>query len=175
LEALGEHSRFEQTILPHLDSAYNLARWLARDAHDAEEIAQEALCRALRFFDSFRGGDARTWLLKVVRNTCYTWLERHRSRAPAESYEEDLHDPRSEALNPAKLLLRHADRQMLMEAMEELPVAFREAVILRDLEGLSYQEIAAVTAVPLGTVMSRLSRGRRQLQQRLAHCLGEES
>jgi RNA polymerase sigma-70 factor (ECF subfamily) len=174
VEASGLQTRFEHIILPHLDSAYNLARWLTHDAHDAEDVVQEALYRALRFFDGYRGGDARTWLLKVVRNTCYTWLERHRARPPAAPFEEEEHDLGSDSLNPEKLFLRRADRQLLLEAIEALPVAFRETVILRDLEGLSYQEIATVTGNPVGTVMSRLARGRRQLQKSLAHCLGPE-
>jgi RNA polymerase sigma-70 factor (ECF subfamily) len=168
-----DRTRFEQAVLPHLDAAYNLARWLTRDPHDAEDVVQEALCRALRFFGGFRGGDVRTWVLKVVRTTCYTWLQRHRARELTAPLDEDSSAAGSEALNPEKLFLQRADRQMLLEAIESLPVEFREAVVLRELEGLSYQEIAGVAGVPLGTVMSRLSRGRKQLQQRLAHCLGE--
>jgi RNA polymerase sigma-70 factor (ECF subfamily) len=174
VESLREQARFEQIILPHLDAAYNLARWLTRNPHDAEDVVQEALCRALRFFHGFRGGDARTWLLKVVRNTCYTWLEQHRGRQPAAPFNEQEHDSASDLLNPEKMFLRRADRQMLLDAMEALPVHYREALILRELEGLSYQEIATITGVPLGTVMSRLARGRRHLQHRLALCLGGE-
>jgi RNA polymerase sigma-70 factor (ECF subfamily) len=174
VEGPAERHHFEKIVLPHLDSAYNLARWLTRDPHDAEDVVQEALCRALRYFGNFRGGDGRTWLLKVVRNTCYTWLQRHRGHEPAVQFNEELVTG-SETLNPEKLFLRRADRQMLLEAIEALPAAFREVVILRDLEELSYQEIAEIMAVPLGTVMSRLSRGRRHLQQRLAHCLGGEA
>jgi RNA polymerase sigma-70 factor (ECF subfamily) len=175
VEALSQQTRFEQVVLPHLDSAYNLARWLTHDAHDAEDVTQEALCRALRFFGGYRGGNPRTWLLKVVRNTCYSWLERHHKRPPLAAFDEEEHDAGSDALNPEKLFFRRADRQMLLEAIEALPVAFREAVVLRDLEGLSYQDIATVTGNPIGTVMSRLARGRRQLQRSLAHCLGEEA
>jgi RNA polymerase sigma-70 factor (ECF subfamily) len=166
----AERTRFEEVMLPYLDAAYNLARWLTRDATDAEDVVQEALCRALRFFGGFRGGDARAWLLRVVRTTCYTWLQRHRSR----DLTEPLDEVGSDALNPEKLFLQRADRQMLLDAIEALPVAFREVVVLRELEEMTYQEIAVVTAVPLGTVMSRLARARKQLQQRLAHTLGEE-
>jgi RNA polymerase sigma-70 factor (ECF subfamily) len=169
-----KRSRFEATVLPHLDAAYNLARWLTRDGHDAEDVVQEAFCRAFQFFDGFRGGDARAWLLQVVRNTCYTWLERHRGREPALSFDEDLHGEASEALNPEKLFLRRADQQMLREAVEALPVPFREVIVLRELEGLSYQEVAAVAGIPVGTVMSRLARARGRLQQRLAECPGKE-
>jgi RNA polymerase sigma-70 factor (ECF subfamily) len=174
VEGSRDQARFEQIILPHLDSAYNLARWLTRDPHDAEDVVQEALCRALRYFCGYRGGDARTWLLKVVRNTCYTWLERHRIRPLPASFNEEEHDVGSDALNPERMFLRRADRQMVLEALEALPVAYREVMILRELEGLSYQDIATVTGTPVGTVMSRLARGRRHLQQSLAHCLGGE-
>ena len=171
---LTKRSRFEATVLPHLDAAYNLARWLTRDGHDAEDVVQEAFCRAFQFFDGFRGGDARAWLLQVVRNTCYTWMGRHRGREPVLSFDEELHGQASEALNPEKLVLRRADVQMLREAVEALPVPFREVIVLRELEGLSYQEIAAVAGIPVGTVMSRLARARGRLQQRLAECLGKE-
>ena len=169
-----ERTRFEQAVLPHLDAAYNLARWLTRDANDAEDVVQEAFCRALRFFGGFRGGDARAWLLKVVRTTCYTWLQRHRGRDLTSPLDEDCHEAGSYALNPERLFLQRADKQMLLEAIEELPVTFREMIVLRELEELTYQQIAGVTGVPLGTVMSRLSRARKQLQDRLAHALGEE-
>jgi RNA polymerase sigma-70 factor (ECF subfamily) len=169
-----EQARFEQAVLPYLDAAYNLARWLTRDPHDAEDVVQEALCRALRFFGGFRGGDARTWLLKIVRTTCCTWLQRHRARDLTAPLEEDRHEAGSDALNPEKLFLQRADRQMLLEAIEALPLAFREAIVLREIEGLTYQQISTVAEVPLGTVMSRLARARKQLQERLAHCLGEE-
>jgi RNA polymerase sigma-70 factor (ECF subfamily) len=170
----SKQQRFEGAVLPHLDAAYNLARWLTRDGHDAEDVVQEAFCRAFQFFDGFRGGNPRAWLLQIVRHTSYTWLERHRERQPALSFDEGLHGEASEALNPEKLFLQRADRQMLREAVEALPVPFREVIVLRELEGLSYQEIAAVAGIPVGTVMSRLARARGRLQQRLAECLGKE-
>lgn len=166
--------RFEGAVLPHLDAAYNLARWLTRDGHDAEDVVQEAFFRAFKFFDGFRGGDARAWLLRVVRHTCYTWMERQHGRGATTSFDEELHGEASEALNPEKLFWQRADRQLLREAVEALPVPFREVIVLRELEGLSYQEIAAVAGIPVGTVMSRLSRARGQLHQRLAECLGKE-
>ncbi len=171
---LAERTRFEDAVLPYLDAAYNLARWLTRDKNDAEDVVQEAFCRALRYFGGFRGGDARAWLLKVVRSTAYTWLQRHRARDLTAPLDEDCHEAGSDALNPEKLFLQRADKQTLLEAIEELPVTFREVIVLRELEELTYQEIAAVAAVPLGTVMSRLARARKQLQQGLAHTLGEE-
>jgi RNA polymerase sigma-70 factor (ECF subfamily) len=170
----AERTRFEQAVLPHLDAAYNLARWLTRNANDAEDVVQEAFCRALRFFGGFRGGDARAWLLKVVRTTCYTWLQRHRARDLTAPLDEDRDEAGSYALNPERLFLQRADKHMLLEAIEDLPVTFREVIVLRELEELTYQEIAGVAGVPLGTVMSRLSRARKQLQDRLAHTLGEE-
>lgn len=171
----NERRRFEEVILPHLDAAYNLARWLTRDPHDAEDVVQEAYFRALKFFHSFRGQNGRTWLLQVVRHTCYTWLQTHRSREVARPFDEEFHGEASEDLNPAKLFQRRADAEQLRAAIEGLSLEFREAVVLRELEGLSYQEIATVAGIPLGTVMSRLARARHQLQERLAHCLGEES
>jgi RNA polymerase sigma-70 factor (ECF subfamily) len=170
-----ELRRFEEAVLPHLDAAYNLARWLTRNDHDAQDAVQEAYCRALKFFPSFRGDNGRTWLLTVVRHACYDWLARHRARELTVSFDEHVHGEGSDALNPEKLFLRRADQQMLRQAIEALPVEFREVVVLRELEGLSYQEIATVARIPLGTVMSRLARARKQLHERLAHCLGEES
>src|SRR4051794_35492997 len=115
--------RFERAVLPCLDAAYNLARWLTRDPNDAEDVVQEALCRALRFFAGFRGGDVRSWLLKVVRTTCYTWLQRHRARELL-PLDEESREAGSDDLNPEKLFLQRADRQMLLDAIEALPVTF---------------------------------------------------
>jgi RNA polymerase sigma factor (sigma-70 family) len=159
---------FEQMVLPHLDAAYNLARWLTRRDHDAEDVVQEAYLRAFNGFAQFHGGDARCWLLTIVRNTCYTWLTRNRQRTPTASFDEALHDVATSEFDPSTVLQQHADRETLKDAIEALPVEFREALILREFEGLSYQEIAAVANVPVGTVMSRLARAR----QRLGHALG---
>ena len=168
-----ERQRFERAALPHLDAAYNLARWLARDAHAAEDIVQEAFCRAARYFASFRGTDGRTWLLTVVRRAAYDWLTERRAW-PAATLDEEAADPVDESSGPEQLAVRNADREMLRRALEELPPEFREVTVLRELEGLSYQQIAAVAGVPIGTVMSRLSRARRQLRRRLARCPGGE-
>jgi RNA polymerase sigma-70 factor (ECF subfamily) len=172
--ATDRRARFEQVVMPHLSTAYNLARWLTRNDHDAEDLVQEAYLRAYKFFDRFQGDDGRPWLLAVVRNTCYTWLKQHRARELAASFDEEIHGAASDAFNPEKLLLQKATRQLLHEALEELPVEFREVVVLRDLEGFSYKEIAAIVDVPLGTVMSRLTRGRGRLQQCLGPRLSKE-
>jgi RNA polymerase sigma factor (sigma-70 family) len=160
-------ARFEQVVLPHLDSAYNLARWLIGNEHDAEDVVQDAYLRAVKFFDSFRGGDARPWLITIVRRTCYDWLARNRAHQSLTVFDEELHSDEGDSLDPAQLALRQEDREMLRQALSELPVEFREVVVLRELEGLSYKEIAVVTNLPPGTIMSRLARAR----ERLRHCL----
>ncbi len=158
---------FEQTILPHLDAAYNLARWLTRRDQDAEDVVQEAFLRAFKFFDGFHGGDSRAWLLMIVRNTCYTWLRQNRTPEPPAAFDEDLHEVECESSNPEAWLQRSADQQLLEHALEALPAEFREVIALRELESLSYKEIAYVTQTPVGTVMSRLARARKQLQHYL--------
>jgi len=169
---LGEKdklARFEQTILPHMDAAYNLARWLTRNKQDAEDMVQEAYLRAFKFFNAFRGVDGRAWLLTIVRNTCYTWLQQNRTKGTITSFDEQIHTVASDLLNPATLVLRSDDSQMVRQALEELPTEFREVVVLRDLEGLSYKEIADIAGIPLGTVMSRLARARERLKQFLCN------
>jgi len=153
--------RFEQLVLPHIDAAFNLARWLLRRREDAEEVAQEALLRACRFFRGFHGGDARAWLLRIVRNTCYSWLEKNRPRELMVEFDEELH-PRPVA-TPESIAIADEDRERLSRALESLPPRVREILVLRELEGCSYKEIAAVMSIPIGTVMSSLSRARRQL------------
>jgi RNA polymerase sigma-70 factor, ECF subfamily len=160
--------RFEQTILPHLGAAYNLARWLTRSAHDADDVVQEAYLRAYQFFDGFHGGDGRAWLLRIVRNTCYTWLEKNRPPRPPAAFDEDKHSLGRTALGPEAPVVADEERELLRQALAELPDEFREAIVLRELEGLSYKEIAAVTGAPIGTIMSRLARGRERLQEGLA-------
>jgi RNA polymerase sigma-70 factor (ECF subfamily) len=168
-----ELRRFEQVALPHLDAAYNLARWLVRDPHAAEDVAQEAYCRAARYFAGYRGGDGRTWLLTVVRRAAYDWLAERRAW-PIPAADEESLGPADESFDPERLAVRRADREMLRRALEELPPEFREVTVLREFEGLSYQQIAVVAGVPVGTVMSRLSRARRQLRRELARCPGGE-
>jgi RNA polymerase sigma-70 factor (ECF subfamily) len=156
--------------MPHLDAAYNLARWLTHDEHAAEDMVQEAYLRALKSFGGFRGTDGRAWLLAIVRNTCYTWLQQKRLREPVTAFDEALHSVEAGAETPVTLLLQKEDKQAVRQAVEELPVELREVVVLRELEGLSYREIAAITDIPMGTVMSRLSRARERLQRRLGEC-----
>jgi RNA polymerase sigma-70 factor, ECF subfamily len=164
------HRRFGELALPHLDSAYNLARWLVRDDHDAQDVVQEAYLRAFRAFAGFRGENARPWLLAIVRNSCFTWLSQHRRAEVEVSYDDDVHggeDPDDGAAafagNPETILARRDDVRLVDEALQQLPVGFREVVVLRDIEDLSYKEIAEVAALPIGTVMSRLARGRKLL------------
>ena len=170
-ELLGGEDRlasFERLLLPHLNAAYNLARWLTHNDQDAEDMVQEAYLRALKSFDGFLGTDGRPWLLTIVRNTCYTWLKRNKANKVATVLEEDSHSVEDDAFNPETLLQKSLESQLLKQALEELPLEFREVLIMRELEGLSYREIADVAGLPLGTVMSRLARARKQLQQRLA-------
>jgi len=158
-------ARFEDTVLPHLDSAYTLARHLLRNEHDAEDVVQDAYLRAVRHFEGYRGGDMRAWLLTIVRNTCYSWFRRHRPDAHTLEFDETVHGEAAD--DPEAEMLRGALRDALDQAIERLPAEFREVVILRDVQGLSYAEIAQVAGIPVGTVMSRLSRARDRLQRAL--------
>jgi RNA polymerase sigma-70 factor (ECF subfamily) len=168
--SLGEphpEESFERVVLPHLPSAYNLARWLTRNDHDADDVVQEAFLRAFRFFPSFRGADARPWLLAIVRNTCWTWLRANRGREIAAAFDEG-DEPADTTASAEEDLVRRADGARLARALEELPTEFREVIVLRELEEMSYREIADVAGIPVGTVMSRLARARRRLQVALA-------
>jgi len=167
VEEQRKSGRFEQVVLPHLDSAYNLARWLTRREHDAEDVVQEAYLRAFNAFDQFHGGDARFWLLKIVRNTCYTWLTRNRGKELPEAFDETMHEIASSEFDPQVILQQQIDSAALRKAIEELPVEFREVLILREFEGLTYQQIASVANLPVGTVMSRLARARARLAETL--------
>jgi RNA polymerase sigma factor (sigma-70 family) len=167
--------RFEQTVLPHLDAAYNLARWLTRNDQDAQDVTQEACLRAFRFFDGYQGGNMRSWLLRIVRNTCYTWLHQNRAPGSDEVFNEEIHSPEfSGGTSPEIQVLAGADKETLRRAIEDLPDVFREALILREIEGMSYKEIADIASVSLGTVMSRLARARARLRQSLGAALGKE-
>ena len=159
---------FEKAVLPHLDAAYNLARWLTRNDADAEDVVQEAYLRAFRFFGGFHGENGRAWLLGIVRNTSYTWMQQNRSPELNMPLDDELHEVKGNDLNPEALLLQKADAQMLRQAVEELPVEFREVLVLRELDEMSYKQIALVADLPIGTVMSRLARARKRLQQILA-------
>ena len=165
-------SRFESEVLPCLDAAYSLARWLVRDEHVAEDVVQDAYLRAFRYFGSFRGGDARPWLLGIVRNVCYSWfVQQKRTR----EFECDMEDADAASLDgqdrvqtPETLLLQKVERAQVTAAITNLPLAFREVLVLREIEELSYEDIARVLDIPKGTVMSRLSRARRLLQEYLS-------
>ena len=156
-------ARFERALLPHLDAAHNLARWLVGNPHDAEDVVQEACVRALTYFDGFRGEDGRAWLLAIIRHTCYDWLRKRRLHVPL----EDIDPPADTGPGPEAEQLRKADRQMVRQSIENLPAEYREVIVLREIEGMSYKQIARVIEAPIGSVMSRLARGRKQLERLL--------
>lgn len=165
--------RFEQVILPQLNSATNLARWLLRNPADAEDVVQEAMLRAYRFFDRFRGGDARAWFLQIVRNACYTWLEKNRPAELMTEFDEEVHQRPSES--PETLAAQSVERERLKRALESLSPRAREVLVLREWEGCSYKEIAEITAIPIGTVMSTLARARERLQRTLTTAAAKEA
>lgn len=162
--------RFEEAALPHLNAAFNLARWLLRDDQGARDAVQEAYLRAFRFFDGFRGGDARPWLLGIVRNVCYSWLADRGNEPEQVEFDEERDGGHRAAVgdggpgNPEQLLLQKAEKGRVDAAIGKLPPIFREVLILRELEDLSYEEIARVAGIPAGTVMSRLARARTLLR-----------
>jgi RNA polymerase sigma-70 factor (ECF subfamily) len=174
MEATPKLALFEKTMLPHLDAAHNLARWLTRNEDDAQDVVQEAYLRAFRFFDGFRGGDGRPWLLAVVRNTALTW----RSRAKAlthVSFDEEIHGAGLEAATVETQLAEGSKFVDLQDCMELLPVEFREIVVMREMEEMPYRDIAEAASLPIGTVMSRLSRARRRLRDCLSARMKEVS
>lgn len=161
-----------EQLLSHLDAAHRLARWLTRNRNEADDIVQEAYLRAFRFFGSFNGADSRNWILTIVRNTYYTSLKRNRNGLAGVEFDEETHSPNLEEINPETILIRRADGQLVWEALDGLPEAFREVVILREIDGMSYKEIATIANVPIGTVMSRLARARKRLQRSLVKLAG---
>ncbi|HUB81054.1 MAG TPA: sigma-70 family RNA polymerase sigma factor [Bryobacteraceae bacterium] len=163
-------AQFEQSVLPHLNAAYNLARWLTRSSGDAEDLVQESYLRAFRSFETFQGQDARGWLLAIVRNTCFTWL-RKKGEQPAIEFDEQVHGVSGGIPDAEAILLNEAALGSLHHCLEALPLEYREAIVLRELEELSYLEMSAIARVPIGTVMSRLARARRRLQQCLEAAL----
>lgn len=173
--------RFEASVMPHLDAAYNLARWLVKDEHAAEDVVQDAYLRAFRYFDSFRGLDARPWLLGIVRNSCYSWLEAaKRSKGQVEFDEDyemdevvDIEMTPGRTENPETLLVRKAEKAELNAAIRSLPASFREVLILREIEEMPYDTIASAMQIPVGTVMSRLSRARTLLRTALESTMGK--
>jgi RNA polymerase sigma factor (sigma-70 family) len=174
MDASSRRARFEREVLPHLDAAYNLARWLLRSEQDAEDVTQDSMLRAYRFFDGFRGTNAKAWLLAIVRNASYSWLARKRLSASVigadASPRLDDADP-----TPESLLSTKVELAVLQVSLDELPVEYREILVLRELEELSYKEISAAADIPLGTVMSRLARARALLQRKLALRLRKEN
>ena len=169
-----ELGSFEAVLLPHLDAAHNLAKWLLRNEEDAQDVVQEAYLRAFKSFSGFHGSNGRAWLLTIVRNTSYTLLKRNRAADLTTTFNEEIHQSGDEALSPAIILERSEDADLVRETMDKLPVDFREILVLRHLEGLSYNEIADIVQVPSGTVMSRLSRARGKLKECLAARIGKE-
>ncbi|HYL58415.1 MAG TPA: sigma-70 family RNA polymerase sigma factor [Candidatus Acidoferrales bacterium] len=166
---------FEAAFLPHLDAAFNLANWIVRDDHDAQDIVQEAYLRALRFARGYRGGDARAWILAIVRNTAFTWLKRNRGADPPAEFDENLHAADSADAGLEANAMRQADGDAIRAALEQLSDEFREVIVMRDIEGLSYKEVADAAGVPIGTVMSRLARARGKLARSLRARIEKES
>jgi RNA polymerase sigma-70 factor (ECF subfamily) len=156
---------FEEVILPHLNAAYNLARWLTRNQHDAQDVVQEAYLRAFRFFDSYRGGDGKAWLLEVVRNTCFTFQRREKRNMSSVVFDEASHSSSGIAPNAEEALVEASKQTILQNCIESLPDAFREVIVMRELEEMSYRQIADIAGLPPGTVMSRLSRARKRLEE----------
>jgi RNA polymerase sigma-70 factor, ECF subfamily len=165
---------FDRTFLPHMDAAYNLARWLVRDDHDAQDVVQEAYLRAIRFAPGFRGGDPRAWILAIVRNTAFTWLRRNRGADPPTEFDEQVHGGSTEEHGVEADAVRKADAATIRAALEQLPDEFREVIVMRDIEDLSYKEIASAVDVPIGTVMSRLARARGKLARLLKERIAKE-
>lgn len=170
-------TRFEQAVLPQLDAAYNLARWLTRNGSDAEDVVQDACERALKYFGAFRGGDAKAWFLTVVRHACYDWLKRNRPAEVVPGDQETIENaPDLTSATPEQVALRNSSSAALAEAIAALPLGYREVLILRELEELPYREIARVVDIPIGTVMSRLARARGLLQRSpVLHAIRERS
>ena len=175
LQEENKTAQFEAIALPLFGAAYNLARWLVGDDQDAEDVVQEAYLRAFKFFGGYRGGDSRSWLLTIVRNTCYTWLQQNRSRELTEPIEDQLDEVESSTENPETLLLQTLDAQRVRQALEELPIEFREVLIMREMEDLSYKQISTIADLPVGTVMSRLARGRKRLRELLVSRMSKET
>ena len=164
--APGVGESFDTVVVPHLDAGYRLARWLMRDERDAEDMVQEASLRALRYFRTFVGGDGRAWFLRIVRNTCYGWRRRGH-QAPTDSFDEEQHSSARPPSDPETLLLQSDDATLIARALGSLPDHFHQLLVLRELEGLSYRELSEVVGIPIGTVMSRLSRARVALRRAL--------
>jgi len=168
-----ELASFEEALLPHLDAAHNLARWLLRNEHDAQDVVQEAYLRAFKSFGGFHGSNGRAWLLTIVRNTCYTLLKKNQA-VDFTTFDEEIHVAGDESASPATILKHSEDAELIREAMDQLPAEFREILTLRHQEGLSYKEIAEIAQIPPGTVMSRLARARGKLKEYLGARIGKD-
>jgi RNA polymerase sigma-70 factor, ECF subfamily len=166
---------FEELMLPHMDAAYNLARWLLRDPHDAEDALQDGFLRAYRAIDRFRGGDAKAWLLTIVRNVCYSRMRQGRREPQTDVFDDEAHGSDHGPAAANALEWREVKGELLRQALERLPDEYREAIVLHEIEGLAYREIAEVADIPIGTVMSRLARARRKLQAELVTLGGEKA
>ena len=175
MEEQDKLARFEQSIMPHINAAYNLARWLSSNDSDAQDVVQEAYLRAFKFFSGFRGADSRSWLLRIVRNAFYDWLKHNRREETGKPFEDELKHAADPSTTPDASLLEKADNELLHQTISELPLEFREILVLRELEGFSYKEISAIASVPLGTVMSRLARAREHLRTQLVGRLEREN
>jgi len=169
-----ELASFEEAMLPHMDAAHNLARWLLRNEQDAQDVVQEAYLRAFKSFGGFHGSNGRAWLLTIVRNTSYTLLKKNHAVDLTTTFDEEIHATGHESASPAALLEHSEDAELIRIAMDELPAEFREILVLRHQEGLSYKEIADIAQIPPGTVMSRLARARGKLKEYLAARIGRE-
>ena len=172
--AEGNVGSFEEALLPHLDAAHNLARWLLRNEQDAQDVVQEAYLRAFRSFGGFHGGNGRAWLLTIVRNTAYTVLKKNHAVDLTTTFDEEIHATEYESVSPATILEHREDAELLKQAMDELPAEFREILVLRHQEGLPYKEIAEIAQIPPGTVMSRLARARAKLREFVTARIGKE-
>ncbi len=174
--AAQEHelASFEAMMLPCMDAAHNLARWLLRNEQDAQDVVQEAYLRAFRSFAGFRGSNGRAWLLTIVRNTAYTLLKKNRAVDLTTAFDEEIHATGDESVSPATILEHAEDAELIKNAMDGLPAEFREILILRHQESLSYNEIGDILKIPIGTVMSRLARARGKLKQYLAASVSQE-
>ena len=170
----AELASFEETMLPHLDAAHNLARWLLRNEQDAQDVVQEAYLRAFKSFGGFHGSNGRAWLLTIVRNTSYTLLKKNRAVDLTTTFDEEIHATDHDSASPAAVLEHAEEAELIRKAMEELPAEFREILALRHQEGLSYKEIGEIVKIPAGTVMSRLARARAKLREYLAVQIGKE-
>src|SRR5437588_6742313 len=173
-QAKEEVLSFEEAMLPHLDAAHNLARWLLRNEQDAQDVVQEAFLRAFKSFGGFHGSNGRAWLLTIVRNTSYTLLKKNRVVDLTTPFDEEIHVSSHESVSAATILERSEDAELIREAMDELPAEFREILTLRHQEDLSYEEIADIAQIPPGTVMSRLARARVKPNERLAARIDRE-